>query len=44
MMNAIIHVEQPKNETPLEYAPGSPERRRIAGRCKSSDGRRSISR
>jgi 1-pyrroline-5-carboxylate dehydrogenase len=30
MMNAIVDVGQPTNEATLEYAPGSPERRRIA--------------
>jgi 1-pyrroline-5-carboxylate dehydrogenase len=30
MLNAIVEVGQPKNETTLEYAPGSAERSRIA--------------
>ena len=30
MLNAIVDVAQPQNETTLDYAPGSPERGRIA--------------
>ena len=30
MLNAVITIEPPQNETALSYAPGSPERRRIS--------------